>query len=293
MTDTTDTSGDTITETVRAVSYRDSPLNSLHGLHLFDDIMNVDTEQELLKYINSIIQAKSETVTGDASTKPSNMEVKSRTCIHFGHVFDPVTLKVATSPNENNDSKNTTSSKTTIPQMLRSVVSDIFNKSGLDLLKSWSYDQITINQYSSERKSGIGSHVDTHSVFDDLIVVISLGAPTVLRFDLPDPRTTPIDQSVKSRVLYNPDPVLPIRVDLWVKPRSLLIMSGMSRYLYKHRIQVRRFDVDPEGSTIKREVRTSITIRKVRTDGKCECSYPVMCDYQNPASLHVPDRLGK
>jgi alkylated DNA repair dioxygenase AlkB len=257
-------------------TYSDSPLNQAHGLFVFNDVITPEIEQFLNAKVDSI-------ESGDSAENDCIREVvRTRSTFHFGHVFDPVTLKV--DPDDDT---------VEIPSEISQIINDVFQRDESNIadlnLSEWSYDQITINRYDGSKKSGIGSHVDTHSPFDDKIVVISLGAPVTIRFELPH-----ITDDNKHFV-QNMDEFdsLPKRIDLWVEPRSLLVMSGMSRYLYKHKIPVRKTDTAPDGSVIKRDTRTSITIRKVKFDGVCECEYPLMCDYQNPASLVLPDRLTK
>ncbi|XP_062983165.1 alkylated DNA repair protein alkB homolog 8 isoform X2 [Elgaria multicarinata webbii] len=131
-------------------------------------------------------------------------------------------------------------------------------------------DQLTINQY--EPGQGIPPHIDTHSAFEDDIISLSLGAKIVMDFKHPVGHATAV--------------VLP--------QRSLLVMSGESRYLWTHGITPRKFDIvqASEGQKIgivsadigdltlnKRERRTSFTFRKVRRS-PCSCSYPSVCDSQ-------------
>ncbi|XP_053564534.1 alkylated DNA repair protein alkB homolog 8 isoform X2 [Bombina bombina] len=131
-------------------------------------------------------------------------------------------------------------------------------------------DQLTINQY--EPGQGIPPHIDTHSAFEDGIISLSLGAEIVMDFKHPNGFTTSV--------------MLP--------RRSLLVMSGESRYLWTHGITPRKFDVVQvsEKNTIgticgnieeltlnKRGTRTSFTFRKVR-QGLCNCAFPSVCDSQ-------------
>uniref|UniRef100_A0A6J0UDX7 tRNA (carboxymethyluridine(34)-5-O)-methyltransferase n=2 Tax=Pogona vitticeps TaxID=103695 RepID=A0A6J0UDX7_9SAUR len=131
-------------------------------------------------------------------------------------------------------------------------------------------DQLTINQY--EPGQGIPPHIDTHSAFEDEIISLSLGAEIVMDFKHPDGRTLAV--------------MLP--------QRSLLVMSGESRYLWTHGITPRKFDIvqASEGQQVgtitadtgnltlnKRGTRTSFTFRKVRRS-PCPCSYPSVCDSQ-------------
>ncbi|XP_076969193.1 tRNA (carboxymethyluridine(34)-5-O)-methyltransferase ALKBH8 isoform X2 [Tamandua tetradactyla] len=139
-------------------------------------------------------------------------------------------------------------------------------------------DQLTINQY--EPGHGIPAHIDTHSAFEDEIISLSLGAEIVMDFKHPDGVTVPV--------------MLP--------RRSLLVMTGESRYLWTHGITPRKFDTvqaskshksgiitnDVGDLTLnKRGMRTSFTFRKVKQT-PCNCNYPMVCDSQRkgiPASF--------
>uniref|UniRef100_A0A8D1H6J6 tRNA (carboxymethyluridine(34)-5-O)-methyltransferase ALKBH8 n=1 Tax=Sus scrofa TaxID=9823 RepID=A0A8D1H6J6_PIG len=135
-------------------------------------------------------------------------------------------------------------------------------------------DQLTVNQY--EPGHGIPAHIDTHSAFEDEIISLSLGSEIVMDFKHPDGITVPV--------------MLPCR--------SLLVMTGESRYLWTHGITPRKFDTvqasrghksgiitgDVEDLTLnKRGIRTSFTFRKVRQT-PCNCSYPLVCDSQMKAT---------
>ncbi|XP_045695866.1 alkylated DNA repair protein alkB homolog 8 isoform X2 [Phyllostomus hastatus] len=131
-------------------------------------------------------------------------------------------------------------------------------------------DQLTVNEY--EPGHGIPAHIDTHSAFEDEIISLSLGSEIVMDFKHPDGVTVPV--------------MLP--------RRSLLVMTGESRYLWTHGITPRKFDTvqasrghksgiitrDVGDLTLnKRGIRTSFTFRKVRQT-PCNCSYPLVCDSQ-------------
>ncbi|XP_051676045.1 alkylated DNA repair protein alkB homolog 8 isoform X5 [Oryctolagus cuniculus] len=135
-------------------------------------------------------------------------------------------------------------------------------------------DQLTINQYQPGH--GIPAHIDTHSAFEDEIISLSLGSEIVMDFKHPDGITVPV--------------MLP--------RRSLLVMTGESRYLWTHGITPRKFDTiqasehhksgiitsDVGDLTLsKRGIRTSFTFRKVRRT-PCNCSYYVACDSQRKES---------
>ena len=184
-------------------------------------------------------------------------KIRKRVTMHFGHVFSASKLKV-----DFNDEP------PKIDDKLRSYIDYIIHLYHPELL-DWEYDQVTINRYYE--KGGIGAHVDTHSSFDENILIISLGSPTVMRF----------------QHCVDKDKI----VDVWIPDRSMLLMSGESRYRWTHKISNRKTDYDPQGVLVHRGMRTSITVRKVIKTGICECKYPEACDYQNPSSFHVPDRV--
>uniref|UniRef100_A0A2K6G4V6 tRNA (carboxymethyluridine(34)-5-O)-methyltransferase ALKBH8 n=1 Tax=Propithecus coquereli TaxID=379532 RepID=A0A2K6G4V6_PROCO len=129
-------------------------------------------------------------------------------------------------------------------------------------------DQLTINQY--EPGHGIPAHIDTHSAFEDEIVSLSLGSEIVMDFKHPDGVTVPV--------------LLP--------RRSLLVMTGESRYLWTHGFCQPLFYETTVGiitsdvgdlTLSKRGIRTSFTFRKVRQT-PCNCSYPLVCDSQRKES---------
>ena len=87
---------------------------------------------------------------------------------------------------------------------------------------------------------------------------------------------------------------------MFLKPRSLLVMSGPSRYVWTHGIVPRTYDLVPaqqqgqledekSPETINSEnsnkdevkyrtTRTSFTFRKILPDKKCACAFPDHCD---------------
>ncbi|CAO2636252.1 Alkylated DNA repair protein alkB homolog 8 [Lemmus lemmus] len=124
---------------------------------------------------------------------------------------------------------------------------------------------------------GIPAHIDTHSAFEDEIISLSLGSEIVMDFKHPEGVT----------------------VQVMLPRRSLLVMTGESRYLWTHGITPRKFDTVQaseqfKGGIItsdigdltlsKRGIRTSFTFRKVRRV-PCNCSYSSVCDRQKKATL--------
>jgi len=132
---------------------------------------------------------------------------------------------------------------------------------------SWPYqlNQLTINDYPPG--SGIGSHVDTHSAFEDGIASLSLGSSSVMVFIRQN--GTILDKG------FTPEKVVKA---LFLPRRSLVMMTGESRYLWSHGIPFRKEDEDEAGETQERDRRISLTYRTTR--GKpCCCDYPsYVCD---------------
>lgn len=113
----------------------------------------------------------------------------------------------------------------------------------LPKFSGWQPDQLTVNRY--EPSNGIPAHCDTHSRFEDPIISLSLGSDVVMEFRQPETKT-------QSSVL--------------LPRRSLLVMSGESRYGWTHGITSRINDVvitsNGSMSVRKRNLRLSFTFRK-------------------------------
>ncbi|EDO33338.1 predicted protein [Nematostella vectensis] len=140
-------------------------------------------------------------------------------------------------------------------------------------------DQLTVNEYLPGQ--GIPPHVDTHSAFEDGICSLSLGAKISMDFRHPDSR----------------------HVSVLLPRRSLLVMSGESRYLWTHGITPRKFDIIGSGldtsihedqesiaadasnvstsgvTQYERERRISLTFRKI-LHVPCTCKYSSKCNSQ-------------
>lgn len=122
-------------------------------------------------------------------------------------------------------------------------------------------DQLTINHYKPGQ--GIPSHVDTHSAFEDPILSLSLLSPIVMEFK----------KNNKTICLLLPR-------------RSLLIISGESRYDWTHGIPPKTFDFYKDQSgcvSFQRQLRVSFTFRKILF-GKCQCQFKLHCDDNNVAN---------
>lgn len=78
------------------------------------------------------------------------------------------------------------------------------------------------------------------------------------------------------------------KISLPLAPRSLLVMTGDSRFLWRflldnfyltfsHGINARKTD-NVDNVILERNKRTSITFRKVRQEKDCHCHYQAQCD---------------
>ncbi|WP_300491901.1 alpha-ketoglutarate-dependent dioxygenase AlkB [Flavobacterium sp.] len=102
----------------------------------------------------------------------------------------------------------------------------------------YSFNQVIINEY--EPGQGIASHIDSTASFDDIILSVSLHSACVMEFTKDD-----------------------TKVPLLLKPRSILLLSGESRYEWKHGIKAVKKDHGINDEIILRQRRVSITFRKI------------------------------
>ncbi|KAM6172093.1 tRNA (carboxymethyluridine(34)-5-O)-methyltransferase ALKBH8 isoform 2-T2 [Erethizon dorsatum] len=207
--------------------------------------------------------------TEDIDNQNFQKSLKHRQVKHFGYEFHY----------ENNN----VDKDKPLPEGLPDICDSFLEKWLADGYIKHRPDQLTINQY--EPGQGIPAHIDTHSAFEDEIVSLSLGSEVVMDFKHPDG----------------------ITVQVMLPRRSLLVMTGESRYLWTHGITPRKFDTvqasehyksgiitsDIGDLTLrKRGIRTSFTFRKVRHT-PCTCSYSLVCDSQRketPPSFPESDK---
>ncbi len=98
-------------------------------------------------------------------------------------------------------------------------------------------DQAIVNEYLPGQ--GISAHVDCVPCFSDTIASLSLGSGAVMQFTNGQEKH-----------------------DLYLEPRSLIILSGPVRYEWTHAIPARKSDV-VDGFKIERIRRISLTFRTV------------------------------
>ena len=100
-------------------------------------------------------------------------------------------------------------------------------------------DQVIINEYQPGQ--GIASHIDCVPCFEETIASISLGSPVLM--DFTHSKTNE-------------------KISMLLEPRSLFILSGDARYIWKHGITGRKTD-KINGQTFFRGRRVSMTFRNV------------------------------
>jgi alkylated DNA repair dioxygenase AlkB len=100
-------------------------------------------------------------------------------------------------------------------------------------------DQVIVNEYLPGQ--GISSHIDCVPCFDDTIVSLSLNSFCVMEFTH--------TQSAQN-------------IPILLEPRSVVVLQGESRYIWKHGIPSRKTDVF-NNTAIQRTRRLSLTFRKV------------------------------
>lgn len=98
-------------------------------------------------------------------------------------------------------------------------------------------DQAIINEYQPGK--GIGKHVDCVPCFGPIVTSLSLESPVMMEFE------------TKSK-----------KENLWLEPRSLVVLSKESRYDWTHSILPQKEDLK-DGILIPRTRRVSITFRTV------------------------------
>lgn len=100
-------------------------------------------------------------------------------------------------------------------------------------------DQLIINEY--EPGQGIANHIDCEPCFENTVISLSLGSACVM--DL-------INKNTKEKI------------ELYLEPRSLVVLSNEARYDWTHGIKARKSDTFNNIKT-KRNTRISLTFRNI------------------------------
>lgn len=156
-------------------------------------------------------------------------------------------------------------------------------------------DQFTVQYYPPG--TGIPPHVDTHSAFGEALYSLSLGSAVPMQFrragasdarrmrlpkrSVQDGRAAGGAAGPQEMLKAEEEEEQQEAWELLLPARSLLVMTGASRYGYTHGIRARKTDVVDGGrAVVPRRGRYSVTMRSVRrgADVGCACAYPGVCD---------------
>lgn len=123
-------------------------------------------------------------------------------------------------------------------------------------------NQLTINEYQPGQ--GIHSHTDTTACFGPVLFILNIGSGIVMNLTKNSDRSTsPCEDEKKiDETAENSK----IRKYVYLPPRSLLILSGDSRYCWSHGINPRKVD-KVNGDLVSRGRRISFTFRHVMRPG--------------------------
>lgn len=116
---------------------------------------------------------------------------------------------------------------------------DMLTKICLDnniINSEYTFNQCIVNNYLPGQ--GISKHIDVKS-YGDVIGCFTFGSSSIMSFEK--------DKN---------------KIDLYVEPNSLYIMSGDSRYKWTHEMASRKYDII-NGDKIERNRRISVTFRNV------------------------------
>ena len=228
------------------------------GVHVVDNFV---TDEEAFALLQEI----------DARSWDTSIK---RRVQHYGHAFDYATLKIAQPGN--------------VPEIPAFSMDLIARLSQSGLMPN-GVDQLTINEY--EPGVGIAFHVDAHSAFKDGIAAVTLGSGIVMEFRKADETSGKLSMGRHHR-MAPPQPGADVCKNIWLPPRSLLIMTGEARFAWQHGIAWRKTDCLKEGQVVTRSRRVSLTFRRARRGQPCECRWPALCDSQNPKAHGMPTRVG-
>ena len=122
-----------------------------------------------------------------------------------------------------------------LPNVYHKYISKILN----DKYISEKPDKIIINRYLPGE--GMSEHIDKPNIFKNKIYSLSLGSGCTMIFENKD------NNEIKN---------------IYIPPKTLLIMEDDARYKYKHSIESIKYDII-NNNEIKRKTRYSITFRNM------------------------------
>ena len=198
----------------------------------------VNLPSGLLKYDNFITNLEEEILLKNIETDICNKSekhihetLKQRTVLHYGYQFSYETNDVDCSSSLYGSS---------LPDYVKDLTNKLTTVGQLDFKP----DQLTINKY--EPGDGIPPHIDNTTAFEEPLATLSLGSSIVMEM-----------KSTNGQ-----------KCSILLKPCTLLIFTGDSRYLWTHGIAAKKTDVvydEVSGAPyiINRKTRVSMTFRQV------------------------------
>lgn len=171
----------------------------INGLKIIENFITPEEEQQLLEQINQ---------------EDWNNSLSRRTQ-HYGYEYSYSVKNQATKTKD-------------IPKWMNSILKRIEQET------NFAFNQVIINEYQPGQ--GIANHIDSPTLFDEIIVSLSLGSDIVMDFTKDD-----------------------CKIEKLLKRDSIFILSNDARYGWKHGIAKRKND-----NGVKRGIRVSLTFRKMR-----------------------------
>jgi alkylated DNA repair protein alkB family protein 8 len=148
---------------------------------------------------------------------------------HYGHRYDYDRRSVTASSG--------TATAPALPDWAEEIAGRLVSEGFMDRAA----DQAIVNEYQPGQ--GISQHVDCVPCFGPAVAAVSLGSACIMDF------TSPEDGA---------------KVEVWLRPGSLAVMTGPARYAWRHSIAARKSDPHPDGR-LRRERRVSVTYRTIAT----------------------------
>jgi len=193
------------------------------GLALINDFITPEEEKMLLDFSNKQVTDGDPILGRGWSKAPGNREV-----LQYGYEYKYV--------NKNSKPEKTTAMPSEFKDVVKKVTACGFKSQP---------DQCIVNKYQPGQ--GISAHVDHTIHFGPVIASLSLGSGCIMEMSRASKDVVTGQTSKTTK-------------ELWLAPRSLLVLSGESRYDWSHYIPARKNDI-VFGSKVARGVRTSLTFR--------------------------------
>jgi alkylated DNA repair dioxygenase AlkB len=190
-----------------------------------DDVPNVQNVPNGLLYFKDVIDEKNDLISfmeeKSSKWKTLSNSKNSRKVQHYGYLYDY-------------KSGRTTTKTDLIPEEFSPLIDSLKKKCIDNKLDQTDFNQVIVNNY--EIGQGISSHTDSKQ-YGPVIGCYTIGSGATMRFTKGDKK-----------------------YDIYVEPNSLYIMSGESRYDWKHEMIARKSDI-VDNLKIVRDRRISITFR--------------------------------